>query len=225
MLPTIWSFLALTMVFYAFKICFSGLNVRLPVLFYFLPFSVYAFWCLRGSRTKSSYVWHGKGERDRNGHCLSSFRIHQLYATGRCCLPSFLPTPHTDRAAAGEGRYGREVLSTFLQTAKFAVAGKHTLATDMIFVVQIKMFSARFKKQPFYLSCYFYHILPPLIVVFFPPYRIRQGLSASHAFTMKARQWFSSLVDSSDSEMTSGCLWKIYLLHFYFHDYYTSCLS
>ena len=152
---------------------------------------------------------------------MASFRIHPLYATGLCGLPSFLPDANTDRV--GEGRRDREGLSIFLQTVQFAVLGKHTLATDMIFIVKIKMFSAGFKKQPIF-PCH-YHTLPPLIVVIFvPPYRIR-GLSASQEFTVKAGQWFSSVVDSSDSKMTNGCLLKIYLLHFSFWDYYTSCLS
>lgn len=49
----------------------------------------------------------------------------------------FLPGPNTDRVVAGEGRCGVEVLSTFLQTVKFATVEKDTLATDMIFAVQI----------------------------------------------------------------------------------------
>lgn len=52
----------------------------------------------------------------------------------------FLPGPNTDRVVAGEGRCGIEVLSTFLQTVKFATVEKDTLATDMIFVVQIVLF-------------------------------------------------------------------------------------
>lgn len=49
----------------------------------------------------------------------------------------FLPGPNTDRVVAGEGSCGIEVLSTFLQTVKFATVEKDTLATDMTFVVQI----------------------------------------------------------------------------------------
>lgn len=47
---------------------------------------------------------------------------------------------------------------------------------------------------------------------FFPPYGVKLELSASNQITLEARQWFSSLVDSPDSEMPYKDLLASFLL-------------